>query len=187
MEEFMFIYNLKINGGMALKIIIVVLSIFMLIVFGISVYKIFFANGNFSVEDKIETNEITEIKPENYTNILQAVHDDIDSYVGMKIKFIGYVYRILDFKENQFVLARDMLINEEQTQSVVVGFFSEYKDADNFKDGEWVEVTGVIENGKYHNKEIPIIKVTEIQQTSEPENPFVLPPSDTHIPTSGLL
>jgi len=183
----MFIYNIKINGGIALKLIIVVLSIFMLIVFGISVYRIFFISGKFEVNDRLSANEITEIQPENYTNILKVVHDDLDSYVGMKIKFTGYVYRILDFKENQFVLARDMLINEEQTQSVVVGLLNEYKDAKNFKDGEWVEVTGIIEKGKYHNKEIPVIKVTEMKQTSEPENAFVLPPRDTYIPTNGML
>ena len=85
----MFIYNLKINGGVALKIIIVMLSIFMLIVFGISVYRIFFTSGKFEVGDRLSANEITEIQPENYTNILQAVHEDLDSYVGMKIKFTG--------------------------------------------------------------------------------------------------
>ena len=183
----MFIYNIKINGGIALKIIIVVLSIFMLIVFGISLYRIFFTSGKFSVEDSISAKEITEIQPDNYANILKAVHDNIDSYEGMKIKFTGYIYRLIDFEKKQFVLARDMFINEEKSQSVVVGFLSEYKDAQNFKDGEWVEVTGVIEKGKYHNKEIPIIKVTEMRQTSVPENPYILPPSDTYIPTSGLL
>lgn len=183
----MFIYNLKINGGIALKTIIILLSIFMLIVFGISIYRIFFTSGKFSVDDMLSASDITEIQPENYTNILQAVHNDIDSYEGMKIKFTGYIYRLLDFEKNQFVLARDMFINEEQTQSVVVGFLSEYKDAQDFKDGEWVEITGTIEKGKYHNKEVPIIKVTEVRQTSVPENPYVMPPSDTYIPTSGLL
>ena len=183
----MFIYNVKINGGIALKIIIVVLSIFMLIVFGISIYRIFFTSGKISVDDRVIANEITEIEADNYTNILQAVHDNLDSYVGMKIKFTGYVYRLIDFKNNQFVLARDMFINEAKTQSVVVGFLSQYKDAQNFKDGEWVEVTGVIEKGKYHNEEIPIIKVIDIQQTDAPENPYVMPPSNTYIPTSGLL
>lgn len=183
----MFIYNLKINGGIALKTIIILLSIFMLIVFGISVYRIFFTSGKFSVDDRLSAGESTEIQPENYTNILQAVHNDIDSYEGMKIKFTGYIYRLLDFEKNQFVLARDMFINEEQTQSVVVGFLSEYKDAQDFKDGEWVEITGIIEKGKYHNKEVPIIKVTEIRQTSAPENLYVMPPSETYIPTSGLL
>lgn len=183
----MFIYNVKINGGVALKVIIVILSVFMLIVFGISVYRIFFTSGKFEVNDRVEANEIAEIQPDNYTNVLQAVHQDLDSYVGMKIKFSGYVYRVIDFNDNQFVLARDMFINEERTQSVVVGFLSEYKNAQDLNDGEWVEITAVIEKGKYHNKEIPIIKVTDMKQTSEPENPFVMPPSDTYIPTSGLL
>jgi len=183
----MFIYNLKINGGIALKIIIVVLSIFMLIVFGISVYKIFFSNSRFQVNDRISTKEITEIDAENYTNILKAVHDDLESYIGMKIKFTGYVYRLLDFKDDEFVLARDMFINEEKTQTVVVGFLNQYKNAKDLRDGEWVEITGVIEKGKYHNEEIPILQVVNLQITSKPENPFVIPPSDTYIPTSGLL
>lgn len=183
----MFIYNIKINGGIALKMIIVILSIFMLIVFGISIYRIFFTNGKFSLDDRIMAKEVTEIIPENYTNILQAVHDDLEEYEGMKIKFTGYVYRLFDFKENQFVLARDMYINEEKTQSVVVGFLVKYKEAKNLRDGEWVELTATIEKGKYHNEEIPIIKVTDLKRVESPESPFVLPPSDTYIPTSGLL
>lgn len=183
----MFIYNVKVRGGLLLKIIIVILSLFMLIVFGISIYRIFFTGGKFKVDDKIVANEITEIQPENYTNILKAVHDDLDSYIGMKIKFTGYVYKLIDFEEDEFVLARDMYINEEKTQSVVVGFLSIYKDTSNLNVGDWVEVTGVIEKGKYHNQEIPVIKVIELQQSLEPEEPFVVLPSDTYIPTSGLL
>ena len=183
----MFIYNFKINGGIALKAIIILLSIFMLIVFGISVYRIFFTSGKFVVGDDVEAKEITEISPENYTNILKAVHENPSSYLGMKVKIAGYVYRILDFNENQFVIARDMYINEEKTQSVVVGFLSEFKNAKDFQDGEWVELTGSIEMGKYHNKDIPILKVTELQKTSIPEDPFVNIPSDTYVPTSGLL
>lgn len=183
----MFIYNVKINGGLALKIIIILLSLFMLIVFGISVYRIFFTNGKFEVEDRIMKNEITEIDAKNYTNILEAVHKDSASYIGMTIKFTGYIYRVLDFKENQFVLARDMIINEQGTQSVVVGFLAEYKDAKNFKNGDWVELTGVIKMGTYHNKEIPILKVTNLTLTLMPENPFVSMPDNAYIPTNGLL
>lgn len=125
----MFIYNLKVNGGLALKIIIVILSIFMAVVFGFSIYKIFFTSGKFLINDKIEKQDITEIKTENYTNILKAVHDNPDSYIGMKINFTGYIYRVIDFKEEQFVIARDMFINESKTQAVVVGFLCESKDS----------------------------------------------------------
>lgn len=183
----MFIFNFKINGGRALKIIILVLSLFMLFVFGISIYKIFFTSGKFNVNDKLKAKDITELDAKNYTNILQAVHDDIDSYEGMKIKFTGYVYRVFDFSDEQFVIARDMFINEDKNQSVVVGFLCESKDVKEFKDGDWVEIIGTIEKGKYHNSEIPIIKITEIKGTIQPDMPYVMPPSDTYIPTSGLL
>lgn len=183
----MFIYNFKINGGRALKIIIVVLSIFMLVVFLISIYRIFFTSGKFKINDAIEPKDITEIQAENYTNILQAVHDNPDSYIGMKVKFTGYMYRLFDFDEEQFVLARDMFINNDRTQTVVVGFLCQYKDADNFENGEWVNITGIIEIGKYHNEEIPIIKVTDLKETAEPEEKIVNPPSNAYIPTSGIF
>ena len=183
----MFIYNVKINGGRTLKIIIALLTIFILIVFFISIYRIFFASGNFFVKDKYEAKEITEIESENYTNILQAVHDNPHSYIGMKISFVGYMYRVFDFSDEQFVIARDMLINDSKTQSVVVGFLCQYKDADKFDDGTWVNLIGTIELGKYHNEEIPIIKVLDLQKTEEPECPFVNLPDNTYVPTGGLL
>ena len=156
----MFIYNLKVNGGLALKIIIVILSIFMAVVFGFSIYKIFFTSGKFLINDKIEKQDITEIKTENYTNILKAVHDNPDSYIGMKINFTGYIYRVIDFKEEQFVIARDMFINESKTQAVVVGFLCE---------------------------QIPFIKITEIEETNQPEDSYVMPPSNEYVPTSGIF
>ncbi len=78
----MLIYNLKINGGAALKTIIAVLSLFMLIVFGISIYRIFFTSGKFKINDKVVTKDITEIQTDNYTNILKAVHNDLNTYIG---------------------------------------------------------------------------------------------------------
>ena len=85
----MFIYNFKIRGGIALRIILILLSIFMLVVFSISIYRIFITSGKFKVKDNLGEKEITKIEPQNYTNILQAVHDNPDSYIGMKVEFTG--------------------------------------------------------------------------------------------------
>ena len=136
------------------------------------------------VDDEISHSNVTEITANNYTNILKAVHDNIDSYLGKKIKFSGYVYRVLDFSENQFVLARDMILN---SQSYVVGFLSEYDKIKDFEDSSWVEIIGTISQGKYHNRNIPIIKVESINKIEKPEDATVLPPSDTYIPTSAIL
>lgn len=183
----MFIFNVKVKGSLLLKFLIIFLSIIMLIIFAITIYRIFVKDGNFFVSDSILKKDITEIDSSNYTNILQAVHDNTDSYVGMKIKFTGYVYRVLDFNDNEFVLARDMLINKENTQAVVVGFLCTYKDAEDFEDGTWVNVTGTIKKGKYHNQEIPIIEIKSLEETDEPEEEFVLPPNNSYVPTSAMF
>lgn len=181
------VYNIKINGGKTLKLIIIVLSIIMLIFFVYSLDRIFINSGKFFINDKIENKDMVTLEKDSYTNILQAVHENLNEYVGIKIKFSGYVYRLIDFDENQFVLARDMIINEDGTQYVVVGFLCESKEIKDFKDGEWIEIIGEIEKGEYHKQEIPLIKVNEINKIDVPEDPFVLHPDKNYIPTNGVL
>lgn len=181
----MFICNIKVNGKLWFKIIMIIMGCIVLGIFAISVYKLLFAeNGLFKVSDELNHSNVTEIQPDDYTNILKAVHDDLDSYLGKDIKFSGYVYRVLDFSENQFVLARNMVID---SQYYVVGFLSEYSKIKDFEDGTWVEIIGTITKGKYHNQDIPIIKVTKLIETKKPEEDFVPAPQDTYIPTSAIL
>ena len=137
-----------------------------------------------TINDEVRHSDITEILPNNYTNILKAVHDDINSYIGKEIKFSGYVYRIIDFTENQFVLARDMILD---SQAYVVGFLSEYDGIKGIENGTWIEITGKIIQGKYHNQDIPIIKVNSLVIIEKPKDEFVQPPSNTYIPTSAIL
>ena len=101
----------------------------------ITVYKIIFKS-----ESKASQNEVYEIPANNYTNILKSVHDDVDTYVGQSICFTGYVYRVYDLTENQFVLARDMVVSSD-FQTMVVGFLCTTENAKNFKDGTWVEIS----------------------------------------------
>ena len=89
-------------------------------------------------------------------------------------------------QDNQFVLARDMIINSN-SQTVVVGFLCEYDEAKNFEDNTWVQVTGEIYKGDYHG-DMPIIKVTDIKTVDKPsQEEYVYPPDDSYIPTAGVL
>lgn len=63
-----------------------------------------------------------ELNSSNYTNVLKNVHDNLDLYVGQNIKFTGFVYRLYDFSEDQFVLGRNMIISSDY-KAVVVGFY----------------------------------------------------------------
>lgn len=158
------------------------------VLFGISVYKIFIKNvfsENITVDDSITPPNIANISDNNYTNILKEVHDDLNSYIGQTISFTGFVYRVSDIKDDEFILARNMIINSNN-QTVVVGFLCKCTNAKNFADGTWVNITGTISKGDYHG-EIPVLQITNISSTTKPENEFVYPPDDYYIPTSVIF
>lgn len=180
----MHIYNIKINGNMLFRGIFIIIIAITILILGFSIFNIY-KKANFKVEDSISTNNISKLSSKQYTNVLKQVYDNLDTYVGQKINFTGYVYRLYDMSDNEFVLARDMLINSD-SQSVVVGFLCNYDKAKNFKDGTWINVSGNIIKGYYHNQ-IPVIEITNIEETNKPEDAFVYPPDDSYIPTSIIL
>ena len=150
-------------------------------------YRVFSGANNSSKSNScIPQSGVSQISPKNYTNILKSVHENIDSYVGKKICFTGYVYRVLDLQDNQFVLARDMIVSSN-SQSVVVGLLCEYDNAKDFADNSWVQVTGEIFKGDYHG-DMPIIKITDIKSVDKSsQEEYVYPPDDSYIPTAGIL
>ena len=179
----MIIYNFKFNGNKFLKITIISIIIISIIIMFISINNLRKEN-KIILNDELRQNEVSTISSNQYTNILKQVYDDVDTYIGQKISFTGYVYKLYDFKNTEFILARDMLINESQT--VVVGFLCTSEKAKDYKEGTWVNITGTIIKGYYHNP-IPIIDITEIHETEKPENALVNPPDETYIATSTIL
>ena len=172
----MFIFNLKLNKNIIGKLFIIssIIIVFSIILF--TIYLIFFKQNDSCIKE----NAIIEINESNYASILKASNENIDSYVGSKLHVIGYVYRLLDFDDNQFVVARDMKVNDNG-QSLVVGFLCNYSKAKNFADGTWVEIEGEIVKGNF-NGDIAILKVDKIKEASKPQNIFVSPPDKTYIP-----
>ena len=192
----MFLYNLKLDGKKLVKIIFAIILIIILIILSFGIYNIFIKKEQdipntekddiITLTDTIKTGDVFQITEDNYTNILDAVTKDIDSYIGSKIHFKGYVYRLIDFDENEFVLARDMIVNQNTSSTLVVGFLCKYDKAMDFPDKTWVDLTGIIIKGDYYG-DIAEIEVTDIKKCEEPENKYVSQPDDTYIPTSGIL
>lgn len=181
----MFVYNIKINGSKTFKMIFTAMVVILMIIVCMVTFKIFSGAKSSNTSTCIPQNEVSKLTTSNYTNILKTVHENIDSYIGCKINFTGYIYRVLDLQENQFVLARDMIISSNY-QSVIVGFLCEYEKAQDFNDNCWVEITGEITKGNYHG-DMPIVKIIEIKNVDKPDDEFVYPPDESYIPTSGLL
>lgn len=182
----MFIYNVKVNGSSLFKTIFIIMLILLLCIIGMVILKIFTGAANSETNSHcLPQGNINTISPNNYANVLKAVHDNIDDYVGTKICFSGYVYRVLDLNENQFILARDMIISSD-FQSVIIGFLCESEESKNFSDNTWVEITGEVFKGSYHG-DMPIVKVTKINVVDKPNDEYVYPPDESYIPTSGIV
>lgn len=184
----MFVFNLSIKKTKLKKIFaaVIIATIVILLLFFLS--SLINKSRAIYVQDEIKQASIVNLTPENYTNILKSSYADIDTYVGKKIKFTGFVYRLYDFNESQFVLGREMIISKTsptQAKVVVVGFLCTSKEATQFEDKSWVEIEGTIKKGFYHS-EIPVVEVTSIKNTTPPEDPYVCPPDSSYVKTEQI-
>ena len=178
----MFIYNLKLDKKTVTRSFIGISMIIICLIIMYSVYIIFFKSTSTCDYNQ---REIIDLDETNYTNILKSSNEDIDSYVGKKVRVTGYVYRLIDFDETEFVVARDMRFNES-SNSIIVGFLCESEEAPKFSDGTWVEVVGTIKKGKFTD-ELAVLDVATIKETDKPTNIFVNPPDKTYIPTTNMF
>lgn len=183
----MFVFNMKMDGNRTSKIFMGILCTILLLITCFVCYKVIF-NSSFKTNDDTSKlkNQVFELSSQNYTNVLKNVHDNLDTYVGQKIKFSGYMYRLSNFSEEQFVLARNMIISSD-FQSVVVGFLCHSNLSSNYEDGDWVEIQGTITKGDY-NGEIPVIEIEEIKKVDTPTgDEYVYPPDSSFVTTSTVL
>ncbi len=182
----MFVKNFKLNSKMIFKIIFVILFIliFIMCIFGVA-KMLRSKEQTTNPSNNVSKGNINVLTTRNYTNVLKTVHSDLDTYVGKKIQFTGFVYRLYDFSNEQFVLGRQMIVSSDM-QAVVVGFLCHLNGADKYKDGCWVEIEGTITKGEYHGA-IPVIEIEGIKEVKTPSDEYVYPPEETYIPTSATL
>lgn len=182
----MFVKNFKLNSKMIFKItfIILFILIFIMCVFGVT-KMIKSKEQTTNPSNSISNKNLNVLTTRNYTNVLKTVHSNLDIYVGKKIQFTGFVYRLYDFSNEQFVLGRQMIVSSDM-QAVVVGFLCHLNGADKYKDGCWVEIEGTITRGDYHGA-IPVVEIEKIKEVKTPSDEYVYPPEETYIPTSATL
>ena len=182
----MFVFNVKVRKIKIVKFILAIMAIVCISLAGVSIFKIFNKKNDmeFMAGECMPSNEVAYLSDENYTNVLKEVHENLDTYIGQKICYTGYVYRVPDLEDNQFILARDMQIGDTN-QTVVVGFLCSLQNAQEYETYSWVKITGTIEKGNYLG-DIPCINIEEIEKTQMPENSIVNEPNENFIETAVI-
>ena len=83
------------------------------------------------ISNNIINNKILEINSNNFTTFLKNCNENIDSYVGKTVHISGFVYRLSDFAQNQFVVARLMPIHYESASNKKSNFMTKLELDDN--------------------------------------------------------
>lgn len=158
----MYICNLKLDIKKTL-IIVAIIAISIALIVEVSSRLNITKKGNFDYV----------LDENNFTDILKSVHDNIEDNVGKTIKLSGFVFRLPDFEDGYFVCGRNMLLDNDEK---VVGFLCKYEGKFNFKDSEWIEITGTFEKG-YYMTDMPVIHIESINKITAPANTYVKTPN----------
>lgn len=129
----MFVCNLKINKKKFVFLFTALILTLAVLLMFLSFNKIFINTP----QDAISESSVLNITSDNYTSFLKDCHENIDKYIGASVQITGYVYRMPDFNDTQFVIARTMLINSNN-KAVVVGLLSESDKIKDFENSTWV-------------------------------------------------
>ena len=156
-------------------------------------------------EDKLTYTKIyNALINEDYATPVQDIYGN-ESWIKIRIKTKEYCYNNngFDFKDNQFVLARNMIISSD-FKYVVVGFLCEYNDIKNFintniesnddnnkKDNDYFNLDIDNNNNNIENKKeksMESLKYSPIENTKSNEKSFIYnySPNDKNENESGL-
>jgi putative membrane protein len=123
---------------------------------------------------KLNQNSHINMEDNVYNAYYEEISKDINKFKGRKISLKGFVYKEEGFQENQLVLSR-FLITHCVADASIIGFLSEFEGATNVDQDTWIEATGVLDTTTYNGLELPIIKITEWKEISEPKEPYIYP------------
>lgn len=117
------------------------------------------------------------VDEKSYTEILTTLDLYLDAFQGKTIEITGFVYRTEAMLEHQFAVGRFAMTCCSADASPY-GVFSEFADAKNLKDDQWVTITGKIGKTVFNDMDIMKIDVVSVKKTEQPEEPYVYPNYD---------
>ncbi len=144
-----------------------------------------------AVEDKRETIDVDNALPcvlvdktiefDSVTDLFsEYLYYSVDELAGQTVTLCGYVYSEESFPENTILISR-LFISCCVADASIVGFHMKVENADEFEDGEWICVTGVIEKvsleyyGEY--QDFPILTNGTVTRIESPdtEDAYIYP------------
>jgi len=133
------------------------------------------SNNSNSTVNKNKTIEITD---SNFCDKIDDITYNVNKYKGKEVKLSGFIYKDTNSPKDTFTVAR-MIIVCCAADAEVNGITCYIQNSKDFKNDEWVEVTGKISSIKNFDptdinaKFIPLVNITSIKPIKKPDNPYI--------------
>ncbi|MTB64509.1 TIGR03943 family protein [Streptococcus sp. zg-86] len=124
------------------------------------------------VAERYLNQETIRVTSENYMEVMEAIYDYPNEFVGKTIEMVGFVYNDPDNANQQFLFRFGII--HCIADSGVYGLLSTGQDTQ-FQDNTWVAAKGIIQLS-YHSslqQALPTLELTECVKIEQPKNPYV--------------
>ncbi|WP_058304094.1 TIGR03943 family putative permease subunit [Gorillibacterium timonense] len=112
------------------------------------------------------------VPDEGYLEVLRAVDLDLDRFVGKTMTISGFVYRDKTMKGDEFAVAR-LVMSCCAADSSSYGVLVRDVNSRDWKQDEWVSVTGTISKVKVDGKPVLALADGSVVPSTAPANPYV--------------
>lgn len=124
------------------------------------------------VAERYVAQETIQVTSENYMEVMEAIYDYPNEFVGKNIEMVGFVYNDPNNANQQFLFRFGII--HCIADSGVYGLLSTGQ-ASNFPDNTWVSAKGRIKLS-YHSslqQALPTLELTDYTKVEQPKNPYV--------------
>lgn len=117
-------------------------------------------------------NGIETISDEQFAKWYTDINQNMEKYEGKTLKMKGQVFRMSTFAKNEIVPARyAMVCCAADLQPC--GILCRSDEVSQYKDNDWVWVTGKIKIEKYQNQTMPVCYVTKIEKADKAKEDYI--------------
>ncbi|MFT8323087.1 MAG: TIGR03943 family protein [Bacillus sp. (in: firmicutes)] len=126
------------------------------------------------INHQLDQSDYINMQEKVFSTYYEKINMEIDAFAGRTIKLKGFVYKEEGLAKNQLVLSR-FVITHCIADAGIIGFLSEFPEAEKITEDTWLEATGILEKTAYNGANLPMLKITSWKRVNEPEQPYVYP------------
>lgn len=121
---------------------------------------------------KEDGNGVLTVPDDRFAAWYQNINQDMNAYSGKTLKFKGQVFRLKEFAKDEMVPVRyAMVCCAADLQPC--GILCRGNDVSQYKEDEWVWVTGKIKIETYMNQTMPVCYVTKIEKAPKAQENYI--------------